>query len=100
MKAKELLQKQPNLSQRQRCLCIWHLRMILVKSALKGKVAAGKEYACKMHSKTKGRIDGLTNFYKDNTLEKGDICILDYDIAQKRIVCTIRKKEQGTVSQG
>lgn len=55
-------------------------------------IAAGKEYACKMHSKTKGRIDGLTEFYKDTALEKGDVCVLDYDIAQKRIVCTIKKK--------
>lgn len=56
-------------------------------------VADGKEYACRMHSKTKGRIDGLTEFYKDTGLEKGDVCILAYDIAQKRIFCTVRKKD-------
>lgn len=55
-------------------------------------VAAGKEYACRMHSKTKGRIDGLTEFYKDTALEKGDVCVLNYDMAQKRIFCTVQKK--------
>lgn len=56
-------------------------------------VAAGKVYDCKMHSKTKGRIDGLTEFYKDTGLEKGDVCVLNYDVVQKRVLCTVQRKE-------
>ena len=53
----------------------------------------GKKYNVKMHSKTKGRIDGLTQFYKDTGLKKGDCCLLEYlyDKDNKnsaKIVCT------------
>lgn len=38
----------------------------------------GKVYHAKMHSKTKGRIDRLAQFYNDTGLKKGDCCLLEY----------------------
>lgn len=40
----------------------------------------GKQYKAKMHSKSKGRIDGLTALYNDNSLSVGDLLELEYNI--------------------
>ena len=44
-----------------------------------------KEYATKMHNTSKGRIDGLTDFYKDSEIQEGDRLQLSYEFDSKKI---------------
>lgn len=44
-----------------------------------------KEYNAKMHSKTVGRIDGLTDFYRDSNLQVGDEITISYDASLNMI---------------
>ncbi len=44
-----------------------------------------KEYAAKMHSTVKGRIDGLKSFYIDTALKKGDRCTLKYVFEERKV---------------
>ena len=46
-----------------------------------------KEYKTKMHSSTKGRIDGLAQFYADAGLKIGDLIKLSYTCADKTVRC-------------
>lgn len=48
----------------------------------------GKEYKDKkMHSTTKGRIDGLVDLYNDVGFKPGDRLKLSYDYANRRVTC-------------
>ncbi|MCR4792760.1 MAG: hypothetical protein K5871_08415 [Lachnospiraceae bacterium] len=48
-------------------------------------VFGGKRYSAKMHSKTKGRIDGLKQLYNDHHFSEGDVLELEYDDAENTV---------------
>ena len=52
-------------------------------------VCNGVSYPVKMHSKTKGRIDGLGKFYADTGIKQGDCCLLEYLYDKAEVICTI-----------
>lgn len=55
-------------------------------------VCGEKSYSVKMHAKAKGRIDGLTSFYRDTGVQQGDVVKLWYCIKENKIVCEINYK--------
>lgn len=46
---------------------------------------SSKEYNAKMHSISVGRINGLTDFYRDSNLQVGDEITIFYDDSLKTI---------------
>lgn len=52
-----------------------------------------KEYMAMMHSITVGRIDGLTEFYRDSNLQPGDEITIFYDDLTKNINITLCNEE-------
>lgn len=59
---------------------------------------AGKEYSAKTHSKTKGRIDGLSKLYKDFNFAVGDTLELAYD-ADLKVVFMVKLKDINAETQ-
>ena len=59
----------------------------------------GKEYTCKMHSLAKGRIDGMSKLFAENSIQEGDYLRLSYFYQQGKVFVERESTKESIVKQ-